>query len=185
MKVTCPRCKRRLRVRRGVDVVCKCGEKLEYMRFFRDIMEYVVYLIDANILIYATSRDDLHRRYCRMVMRFDSPYIKIGTTDVIIREVNRNKRIRIPGTIRIYHVDRLSDEIKSLKTNYLKQPSEADLSLVQAALNHAEIQGIITYDKDFGRIATRGLIQRKSSTKFWLGNAKQFLEKYEVKQKIT
>jgi len=55
------------------------------------------------------------------------------------------------------------------------------LSLVQAAYEHPEVRGIITYDIDFTRIATAGLVEKKASMKFWLGNAKEFVEKHRIK----
>ena len=183
MKVTCQQCKRRLTIKRGKNIICKCGNKLNYMQFFRKKIPYIVYLIDANILIYAYGKDK-RAKSCKKVVEFDSSSIKIGTTNIILNEVKKNKNIEVHKTTKIYKINKISDDLKYLKTNYLKQPSKADLSLVQAALNHAEIHGIITYDRDFGRIATQGLIQHKSSTKFWLGNAKQFLEKYEIKSRI-
>jgi hypothetical protein len=51
-------------------------------------------------------------------------------------------------------------------------------------MEHAEIKGIITYDRDFSRIATQGLVQRRSSTKFWLGTASEFLKKYEIQSRV-
>ena len=184
MKVTCPQCKRRIRISRGEDVICKCNKKLNYMQFFRGKIKYVVYLIDANILIYAENKSDKRNSSCNKVLKFNSNKIKIGTTDIIIDEIKENEKIIIPDNIKIYRTGKISDEISDLKTNYLKQPSMADLSLVQAAIEHAEIKGIITYDKDFSRIATRGVIQKKSSSSFWLGNANQFLRKYEIKSKV-
>ena len=184
MKVTCPHCKRRMRIRRGTDIVCKCNTKLNYMQFFRDKIEYIVYLLDANILIYADNKNDKRNHLCKQILRFTSPEIKVGTTDIIIGEVKKNKKIRVPREFHIYKTGKISDELTDLKTNYLKQPSEADLSLIQAAIEHAEIKGIITYDRDFTRIAAQGLVQKKSSSKFWLGNARDFLEKYEIKTRM-
>jgi len=185
MKVTCPHCKRRIRLRRGKDVLCKCNNKLSYMQFFRDKISYIVYLIDANILIYAENTTDKRSGSCNKVLRFNSPEIKIGTTDVIIDEVKKNKNIEMPKKLAIYKSGKISEELTDLKTNYLKQPSQADLSLIQAAIENPEIRGLITYDKDFGRIATKGIIQKKSSTNFWLGNAREFLTKYEIKTKVV
>ena len=184
MKITCPYCKRRIRIRRGEEIRCKCNRKLHYMQFFRDKIRYVVYLIDANILIYAENKRDKRSVSCQKVLKFSSPKIKIGTTDVILDEVKKNKNIKISEKIKIYTTGKISDELKDLKTNYLKQPSKADLSLVQTAIEHAEIKGIITFDRDFSRIATRGVIQKKSSSSFWLGNASQFLKKYEIKLRV-
>jgi len=184
MKVTCPFCKRRIRIKRGEEITCRCNNKLHYTKFFKNKIKYIVYLIDANILIYSDNKKDKRFNDCKKILDFNSSKIKIGTTDVILDEVKENKNIKINDNVKIYKTGKIYDQIKDLKTNYLKQPSTADLSLVQAAIEHAEIKGIITYDKDFSRIATRGVIQKKSSSNFWLGNAGQFLMKYEIKSKV-
>ena len=120
MKITCPYCKRRIRIRKGEDFYCKCKKKLNYMQFFRDKIDYVVYLIDANILIYAENKKDNRSETCKKILIFNSPKIKIGTTDVIIDEVKENKKIRIPKKMNIYKIGKISDELADLKTNYLK-----------------------------------------------------------------
>jgi len=90
---------------------------------------------------------------------------------------------KLPKEFLVYHVGVIPGYLTEIKTNFIKQPSIADLSLVQAACEHPEVRGIITYDKDFARIATAGLIERKSSVKFWLGSAKQFVEKQRIQIK--
>jgi len=184
MKITCPSCKRRIRIRRGEEIICKCNNKLHYMQFFRNKIDYVVYLVDANIFIYAENKKDKRSNVCQKVLDFNTSKIKIGTTDIIIDEFTKNNNISIPKKLVVYKTGKISDELTDLKTNYLKQPSNADLSLVQASIEHAEIKGIITFDKDFSRIATRGVIQKKSSSSFWLGNANEFLNKYEIRSKV-
>ena len=184
MKITCPYCKRRIRIRRGEEILCKCNKKLHYMQFFREKIRYVVYLIDANILIYAENKRDKRSKNCQKILKVNSSKIKMGTTDIILDEVKKNKNIEISEKIKIYTTGKISDDLKDLRTNYLKQPSKADLSLVQTAIEHAEIKGIITFDRDFSRIATRGVIQKRSSSDFWLGNANDFLKKYEIKSKV-
>ncbi|UCD14534.1 MAG: hypothetical protein JSW60_03700 [Thermoplasmatales archaeon] len=184
MKVTCPQCKRRVSISRGEEYVCKCNEKLNYMHFFRKKIDYVVYLVDANIFIYSENRKDKRNVSCKKVIKFNSPRIRIGTTDVILNEIKENKNIEISKKIEIYKTGKISDELLDLKTNYLKQPSKADLSLVQTAIEHAEVKGIITYDRDYGRIATKGIIQKKSSADFWLGSAVEFLKKYTMKSRV-
>lgn len=181
MKVTCPQCKRRVNIKRGEEYTCKCNQKINYMKFFKKRINYIVYLADANIFIYSDNEKDFRHVICKKVFKFDNPRLKIGTTDVIIDEIKENQNINIPDDFLIYKIGKISDYIRNLKTNYLKQPSKADLSLLQAAINHPEIKGIITYDRDFGRIATKGVIQKKSSSDFWLGNAAEFLRKYKVK----
>lgn len=81
----------------------------------------------------------------------------------------------------VYHIGVIPKELTEIKTTVLKQPSIADLSLVAAAYEHPEVRGIITYDNDFARIATAGLVERKASVKFWLGNAKDFVEKHRLR----
>jgi predicted nucleic acid-binding protein len=139
-----------------------------------------VYLIDANIIIYAENKKDKRHFSCRKILKFNSNAIKIGTTDVILSEVQNEDNSPFSDHIMVYKTGKLTDEIANLRTNFLKQPSPADLSLVQAAMEHPEVKGIITYDRDFGRIATQGVIQKRSATTFWLGNASSFLRKYEV-----
>lgn len=181
MKVTCPQCKRRVQIKRGEDYLCKCNNKLDYLRFFRKKISYIVYLVDANIFIYSNNEKDNRKNSCQKVLNVDFHKLKIATTNVIIDEIKANKNIKISDKLVIYKVTKLSDDITTLKTNYLKQPSRADFSLLQAAIEHAEIKGIITYDRDFERIATKGILQKISSSDFWLGNAAEFLRKYNVR----
>lgn len=184
MKVTCPECKRRVRIKRGQEYICKCNKKINYMSYFRKKIDYVVYLVDANIFIYSENKKDKRNESCKRVLKFNSPKVKIGTTDVIIDEIKENKKIEVTEKIKIYKTGRILDELMDLKTNYLKQPSKGDLSLVQTAIEHAEVKGIITYDKDYERIATKGIIQMKSSADFWLGTAGEFLKKYKIKSGV-
>jgi len=183
LKVTCPKCKRRIRIRRGDTIKCKCGNNLSYRSFFRDKFDYDVYLIDANVLIYAAGKGP-YSVHCRKVASFGSDDVRIGTTRRIISEVGAEIEKRFSKDMIVFNTGLISDELSSLKTNYLKQPSEADLSLIQAARQHPEVRGIITYDRDFGRIAASGIIEKRSSVKFWLGNAREFLERYEIRSKL-
>ena len=100
----------------------------------------------------------------------------IATTKRVLKEIQCDVEL----SLKVYKVKKISDELRELKANNLKQPSEVDLSLIQAAMDHPEIGGIITYDKDFKNIATAGIIQLISSKympKFWVGNAEEFLDK--------
>ncbi len=143
-----------------------------------------MYLVDANILIYAFEKHAHRGRYCQAIIALKSPRILIATTRQILEEVGPVISQQLPETLRIYTVGVISNELQELKTNFLKQPSASDRSLVQAAYEHPEVRGIITYDKDFGRIATSGVIERRSSVKFWLGDAKQFVEKHRIRMKM-
>jgi len=142
-----------------------------------------VYLVDANILIYAFDSRSARRKYCQAILTMHTSSMSIATTRQIIEEVGSAIEQQLPEMFLTYNVNMIPGDLKELKTNFLKQPSIADLSLVQAAYEHPEVRGIITYDKDFTRIATAGLIERKSSEKFWLGDAKQFVEKHRIKLK--
>lgn len=183
MKVTCPHCKRRIHIRRNRKNVCTCGTLLNYRHFFHERIAYDVYLVDANILIYAFEPRSSRRRYCQAILDMQSSSLCIATSRQIIEEVGSVLEQKLPETFLVYTVNMIPSELTEVKTNFLKQPSVADLSLVQAAYEHPEVRGIITYDKDFARIATAGLVERKSSMKFWLGNAKEFVEKHRIRIK--
>jgi predicted nucleic acid-binding protein len=183
MKVTCPHCKRRIRIDQGRKNACACGKLLNYRHFLHEKIAYDVYLVDANILIYAFEGSGVRRKYCQAILAVHAPSIRIATTRQIIEEVGSVIEQQLPEAFLIYHVSTIPSDLKEIKTNFDKQPSIADLSLVQAAYEHPEVRGIITYDKDFARIATAGLVERKSSVKFWLGNAKEFVEKHRIRLK--
>lgn len=183
MKITCPRCKRRIHIRRGRKNVCACGTLLNYRHYLHEKIAYDVYLLDANILIYAFEPKSTRRKYCQAILALRSSSICIATTHQIIEEVGSILEQKLPETLLLYTVSMIPSDLAEVKTNVFKQPSVADLSLVQAASEHPEVRGIITYDNDFTRIATAGLLERKSSEKFWLGTAKEFLEKHRIQLK--
>lgn len=170
MKVTCPQCKRRIRLKKSRNITCKCGHEFSYSTYFGKDR---VFLIDANIIIYSINNDVYHGNSCKNVLSM----LNIATTERVLNEVQNDIDIKL----RTYKVKEICQELKELKTNTLKQPSEKDLTLIQAAINHPEIGGIITYDQDFKAIATSGLIKSKSSkyaSNFFVGNAAEFLKKY-------
>jgi len=170
MKITCPNCKRRIRLKKSRNIKCKCGHEFSYSTYFGKDR---VFLIDANIIIYSINNDAHRGQSCKNVLSM----LNIATTERVLNEVKKDLDMKI----RIYKVKEICQELKELKTNTLKQPSEKDLSLIQAAIDHPEIGGIITYDRDFKAIATSGLIKSKSSkyeSNFFVGNAVEFLKKY-------
>jgi len=146
------------------------------------MIHYDVYLIDANIIIYALESSDERARACQEILRLRPGDIRIGVTQRILGELTGIKNHQLPESLIVYKAGTLPPHLLSLKTNYLKQPSEADISMIQAAVQHPEIKGIITYDRDFNRVATQGLIEKHSNRKFWLGDASLFLKKYEVQK---
>jgi predicted nucleic acid-binding protein len=157
-----------------------CGNRLNYQHFLHEKVAYDVYLLDANILIYAFEPESTHRKYCHKLLMLNLSNLSIGTTRHIIEEVGSTIEHQLSEDLLIYNISIIPSDLTEIKTNFTKQPSQADLSLLQAAYEHPEVRGIITYDKDFSRIATAGLIERRSDVKFWLGNAKQFLEKHRI-----
>jgi predicted nucleic acid-binding protein len=181
MKVTCPHCKRRMRLFRNRKNVCACGKLLNYRHFLHEKIAYDVFLVDANILIYAFDSRSTRRKYCQAILNMQSSSMCIATTQQIIEEVGSAVEKQLPDVFLIYHIGSIPNELAEIKTNVLKQPSVADLSLVQAAYEHPEVRGIITYDNDFARIATAGLVEQKASMKFWLGNARDFVEKHRIR----
>ncbi|DAC72824.1 MAG TPA: hypothetical protein DSN98_03325 [Thermoplasmata archaeon] len=153
---------------------------MNYQHFLHEKIAYDVFLVDANILIYAFESRSARRKYCQAILGMHASSLYVATTRQIIDEVGSVVAQQLPEGLLIFNIGLISGDLTEIKTNFLKQPSIADLSLVQAACEHPEVRGIITYDKDFARIATAGLIERKSSAKFWLGDAKQFVEKHRI-----
>ncbi len=183
MKVTCPQCKRRIHIKQRRKNLCVCGKLLNYRHYLHKKIAYDVYLVDANILIYAFDSRNVRRKYCQATLMSQTASWCTATTKQIIDEVGSTVKQKLPKDFLVFTVGVIPEDLIEIKTNFLKQPSIADLSLVQAACEHPEVRGIITYDKDFARIATAGLIERKSSVKFWLGSAKQFVEKQRIQIK--
>lgn len=170
MKATCPRCKRRVRLKKSRNIVCKCGFTFRYSDYFGNEK---IFLVDANVIIFAVNDDKSHGNDCKQVLRRND----IAITDKILDEIHNEIKYRFI----IYEVKDISEEVKELSTNFLKQPSKKDLSLIQAAIDHPEIYGIITYDNDFKNLATSGFIKSKTPKEdsvFFVGNAKEFLAKY-------
>ena len=169
MKITCPDCKRHFKLRKSRNMHCVCGHVFSFSEV---LAKERVFLLDANIFLYALNNDPVHGRECTEVLLLGS----VATTEQVLTEVHQNQKPTIP----IYKIKTIAPEIKELQANSFKQPSAADLSLLQAALDHPEVGGIITYDADFKAIATAGYIQSKSlksSSEFWVGTAKEFLKK--------
>ena len=169
MKITCPTCKRHFRLRKSRNMQCMCGHGFSFSEV---LPKQRVFLLDANIFVYALNNDPMHGRDCTEVLLLGS----VATTEQVLAEVHQDAKPTIP----IYKIKVIAPEIQELQTNSMKQPSAADLSLLQAALDHPEVSGIITYDADFKAIATAGFIQSKSlksSSEFWVGTAKEFLKK--------
>lgn len=167
MKATCPTCKRRIRIHKSRNIQCSCGHTFNYSDLYNNVSP--IYLIDANICIYSINKHPKYGKDCTNLIKL----CNVSTTDTVMREV----RGYLCRKLHIFKTPHITPEIEELKTNKIKQPSIQDKSLLQCALKHPEISGIITYDKDFKNIATSGIINTHSSNKnFWVGNAHEFLK---------
>ena len=96
------------------------------------------------------------------------------TTDAVMNELSLRQRDHMHFT-KIYSVKGISPEVAELHYDTQEDLSLADKSLIQCAIDHPEIAGIITYDKDISNVVPARLI--KSEKKFFIGNAEQFLKK--------
>jgi predicted nucleic acid-binding protein len=134
-----------------------------------------MFLIDANIIISAQKRYKDRIKFCERVLIRNN----IATTNIVDKEIKNNHEL---FTI-LYQVKKIDPEIKELFSKHQKQPGQKDLSLIQAAKYNPEIAGIITYDKDFKHIATRGFINlntKRKYTNFFLDDAKRFCIKFNL-----
>ncbi len=170
MHFTCPHCSRRVKSKKSSVKICsKCDYDERYANYkpFEKI-----YLIDANIVINALNNDPRSGSDCQeILLRSD-----IATTEQVISEI---RTCHDKDPCRVFKVKTISKDIKELKANTMKQPSEADLSLIQAAIDNPGIIGIISYDSDFFHVAAKGIVLSKSCkpSGFWVGTAKDFLKK--------
>jgi len=155
-------------------MLCPCGYEFEYSTYYRG--ETPVYLVDANILIYAIRNDAHHGKACRTLVMSSGPFL-LGTTETVLSEIKQE----LPWALKVYKVKVVEQELKELFTEKtVKQASLTDLSLIQAAREHPEIRGIITYDIDFKNIATAGLVRTKEG-RFFVGTADEVLRKHGLK----
>jgi len=168
MHITCPHCHRRIRIHKSRQMKCTCGHILKYEDCYGK--KEGIYLLDANVFIYAQNRDPMRGEFCREVI--NDKYV--ATVETVVKEIHDIR----PG-MHVYKVKEISAEVKDLKTNSLKKPSEHDISLIQVAIDNPEIVGILTYDNDFGKIASAGIVKSKSGYKdnFFVGNAEEYLKK--------
>lgn len=168
MKVNCPECHRRIRIRKKNRInTCKCGYEFSHTRCFGNGRD--VYLLDANVFIYAINNDRFRGKHCRSV--FNSSH-SVATTNHVIKEVKQKNDYRV----KIYSVKEISKEVNELRYNSIKKLSKADKSLIQCAIDNPEISGIITNDPDIKNVVPSRLI--RSEKKFFIGRPNEFLKRY-------
>ena len=168
MKTTCPTCKKRIRIRKSKrDVKCTCGHEFSRRKFFGDADKF---LVDTNIFLYAMNRDRYYGSACSNLLSICAG--ELITTNHVINEI----RQYCPFTMKVYNVDKISPEVAEMRygdeSSYL---SLADRSLIQCAIEHPEIGGIITYDTDIKNVVPSRLI--KTEKPFFIGTAEEFLKK--------
>ena len=129
-------------------------------------------------MIYAHDHKGKRGDLCKKILTVKTPSIRIGTTSEIIKEIGSPISNKLPKTMIIYQTGKILQKLVKRKATGFKQPSRVDLSLLQTALEHPEIHGIITYDRDFSRIAASGLIEKHSSRKFPIMTASTFIKKF-------
>jgi len=127
-----------------------------------------VYLVDANIFIYALNNDERYGKHCQIALSES-----VATTEQVLAEVKQENIYNI----RVYKVKKISPEVNALRyeNDKMKTLSEADKSLIQCAIDNPEICGIITNDFDIKSVVPDHLI--KSEVKFFVGRPHEFLKK--------
>jgi rRNA-processing protein FCF1 len=130
------------------------------------------YLVDTNIVIYAENHDLYLGEHCKQVFMAGSGML--ATTEAVIEELSYRQRENVTF-MHIYSVKDISPEVEELHYDTEQDLSLADKSLIQCAIDHPEIAGIITYDKDIKNVVPTRLI--KSEKQFFIGTAEQFLKK--------
>jgi predicted nucleic acid-binding protein len=171
MRRTCPQCSRMIRLKKSREIRCKCGYEFEYRSYFKGDPQ--VYLVDANVLIYTIDNNPVHGKACQQLV-FSHNSFQLGTTNRVLLEVKQE----LPCVLKVYRVKDIDQRLRELFTERtFKQASLADLSLIQAARQHPEVCGIITYDVDFKNIAAAGLVRTKEG-RFFVGTADDVLRKH-------
>ena len=167
MKVNCPECRRRIKIRKNTrHNICTCGHILQYSKHFEI---NPVYLLDANVFIYAINNDKYRGKHCQEILTTKA---NIATTENVINEVRQKN----PYDVRIIKVKEISNEVNELKYNSLKELSLADKSLIQCAIDDPCIAGIITNDYDIKSVVPDRLIKNEKA--FFIGRPNEFLKKW-------
>ena len=87
MKETCPQCKRRIRLKKSRNIVCKCGFVFRYTKYFG---KEKIYLVDANVIIYAISKDGINSKDCERLLRRENLAITERILDEIHKDISFN-----------------------------------------------------------------------------------------------
>jgi hypothetical protein len=150
-------------------IKCKCGNEFSHRKFFGDADKY---LLDANIFIHSYNMDDKWRgMQCHNI--FMTGKGNLATTDRVVQELpTLYDRLY---EVKVYEVKAICRDVDELRYDELCPLSIADKSLIQCAIDHPEIAGIVTYDADIWNVCPKSLI--KSEKDFFIGNAQAFLKR--------
>jgi len=136
------------------------------------------YLLDANVFIHLINRDEKYERISRWVLT--TPKIRKATTYGVLHEIHDLDKDLLEKIDELYPAGHIDPRLMNLKPSYgKKEASVTDLSLIQAAIEHEEVRGIITFDTDFRNIAAAGMIEMLSGRKV------EILTPFQLKKKIV
>lgn len=136
-----------------------------------------LFALDANIFLNAYNCHPEMGDACRWVL--ESSRVRICTTRQVLSEAYDTKGNRLPAQLELVEVGAIEGRIMDLRPAVsVKEPSEADRSLMQAVLNNPEIRGIVTFDPDFVNIAAAGLLTT------WTGHKVEVLNAFELRSRF-
>ena len=82
----------------------------------------------------------------------------MATTDAVVNELSFRQKEYVSFNM-VYNVKTISPEVNEMHYDTDDDLSLADKSLIQCAIDHPEIAGIITYDKDISSVVPARLIK--------------------------
>lgn len=144
----------------------------------KGVEDTVLYLLDANIFLNAyTCHPDLGE-VCAWVL--NDFKMRIATTDKVLQnELFDTHGHDLPSRLEVIKVTNLDKWVRELKpAEGLKELSDVDRSLIQAAMTSPRCKGIITFDPDFDNCAVGGLLTSRTGRKIDVMNA------FELKRKV-
>lgn len=106
--------------------------------------------------------------------------MRIATTDKVIEEeLFDTHGYELPSRLEVVRVSNLDKWVMELRpAEGLKELSDVDRSLIQAAITSPRCRGIITFDPDFDNCAVSGQLTSRTGRKIEVMNA------FELKRKV-
>ncbi|HEQ79021.1 MAG TPA: PIN domain-containing protein [Euryarchaeota archaeon] len=160
-----------------VCIVRKCAD--ETCDLNKGQKQEPTFLLDANIFLNAYRNDHKFGKICWWILK-DSG-IKMATTYRVLKEIENTHNNELPGLLKIFEVS-IEERVKKLRpAEGKKELSEADMSLIQAAMDYKEVKGIITFDPDFKNVATQGLLHMWTGRTLIVVNPFEYQKRYSRK----